>query len=1047
MKYSANTPITKLGLSVRAVNCLKTLGVSVLKDLFLLNTEDLENVRNAGRKTISEIMDFIDTAEISEDIDTEPEKKIMLPADVPVSELGFSNRTTNALYRGEIKTFGQLVSTDPVVLSRLRNLGQKSINEIDAFLSEHELKKDEPDAISDPNADYKAWCYENKQKITQFVAENIDEDTEDLPISVRSVNSLLLNKKKHLSDYLFTPEGDLISELYIDEDDAAEIRQYCKYFLRQNKELLIKELFQDNAQAEKTSQRDIHDYSIKEIFYDGSQYKEKALKYIRETDFSVDLLTLSVRSTNGLKKAGIEMFSQLAAFKDIDIRSLSALGDKSAREIIQKKWAVLSEREEDLKSYISGDYSALFSESKIEEMILNLFSSLGFQSLSYRRIREKLPDKLDETAVKHVIGKMIHDKKLEYVDFRIYRTYMSFFAFLDEYPFKDEKVEGVVKNRYNGMTLEEAAAEFGITRERARQIADKEFKKIKVEYVARKGVKYFDEDYYAYLFSTYSLDKELMNDYLNIDEKTMQYLKLSYSRGGMPLESALLDENLDLILRTRIRDYLNKDKISINGQLIDAKRQDVEEYVLRTCCPEEMVFDEFVEKYNQILKENGINNQRLHIADETIRTRENILSESRFILWKQGRRMRYYDIDSRDYDELLETLNLESYADTEVSTLKFMNMYPDLMKKYDIRDKYELHNLLKKICEPAKYHDIQFSRQPMIIFGEFDRLRMAYEVISRLSPVSIGDLTSYMEKEYGYEPLVFQANILGAFAQYYHAGVYSVDFKRIPEDRVSVIKAHLNEDFYYIDEVRKIYYGLFPDADHDEINPYSLKALGFIVYSRYVLKNWENSETYFNSLLLTDDFVDLDQLYRRYRYVQGFYDLVYDRKREYAVLEFEPGKLINIRRLQKAGITKEDIREYCDEVFNETDEGFFTIHSLRNGGFTSKLEELGFDDYFYGMILAVDPRFASIKALQSIILCKKADQKEVGLSSFISFCMKGHESIDLDELIEEMKAEYGPMKIERETVKEKIKNTSMYYDSIMDKVYLNEKYYYEEFDD
>lgn len=58
--------------------------------------------------------------------------------------------------------------------------------------------------------------------------------------------------------------------------------------------------------------------------------------------------------------------------------------------------------------------------------------------------------------------------------------------------------------------------------------------------------------------------------------------------------------------------------------------------------------------------------------------------------------MRYYDIDSRDYKELLDTLALDRFSNTEISTLKFFNDFPELMNKYDIRDQYELHNLLKK---------------------------------------------------------------------------------------------------------------------------------------------------------------------------------------------------------------------------------------------------------------------------------------------------------------------------------------------------------------
>ena len=50
----------------------------------------------------------------------------------------------------------------------------------------------------------------------------------------------------------------------------------------------------------------------------------------------------------------------------------------------------------------------------------------------------------------------------------------------------------------------------------------------------------------------------------------------------------------------------------------------------------------------------------------------NNLSSSKYCLWKQGERLRYYDIEGYDYTELLQTLHLESFENIEISALKFM---------------------------------------------------------------------------------------------------------------------------------------------------------------------------------------------------------------------------------------------------------------------------------------------------------------------------------------------------------------------------------------
>ena len=53
-------------------------------------------------------------------------------------------------------------------------------------------------------------------------------------------------------------------------------------------------------------------------------------------------------------------------------------------------------------------------------------------------------------------------------------------------------------------------------------------------------------------------------------------------------------------------------------------------------------------------------------------------------------------MDGRDFTELLNALNLESYENIELSTMKFVEDYPEILAKYNIRDQYELHNTLQR---------------------------------------------------------------------------------------------------------------------------------------------------------------------------------------------------------------------------------------------------------------------------------------------------------------------------------------------------------------
>ena len=114
-----------------------------------------------------------------------------------------------------------------------------------------------------------------------------------------------------------------------------------------------------------------------------------------------------------------------------------------------------------------------------------------------------------------------------------------------------------------------------------------------------------------------------------------------------------------------------------------------------------------------------------------------------------------------------------------------------------------------------------------------------------------------MHNEYGYDQLLVQTTYMQPLSQYYHDGVYSVEFNDIPQDKKSKLKSILTDDFYYISEIRKIYAELFPDADMEQINPRSLKSMGFVVLSRYAIQNYSSLEAYFESLFTGKDIVDI----------------------------------------------------------------------------------------------------------------------------------------------------------------------------------------------
>ena len=893
-----------------------------------------------------------------------------------------------------------------------------------------------------------------KEKVVEFFGlKNVE--ISDFEISVRSYNALRRNNIRYLHEAIaYYPEGfEQIRNLGVKsiEEIKGIIEKYVSLHYDhivtfiESSEIDLEELVQVSFEQE----TDPSKLTITQLL-NHPVFKEKSEEYILKNNILIENMGLSVRATNALKRAGLLSFFDVLKSYPHNLAAIRNVGEKSIVEIMEKIESYIIKMHPAVAAYCNGDSSIFYSDEFILKTVVSCFEDIGFVGVSFKEIIVKFPEDLDVTRVKKCIGTLLAENELEYVDFRLYRVYPSFFDVLEKSELEFDEKDMMLK-KINGMTLEAIAKERGITRERVRQKIENNTRKLKREYQTKTGFSVFDEDYYAYLYSNYEVNKELWLDYLGVSDKIFGYLINTCSKGKKPIEEATTDTNVDLILKYKIQNYFNRNKIFINDVLVDRNRPSIEDYALSQICKDEISYEDFAKAYNKLLKDNGIDyDGKIYYTEEIIRTRKNRLCDSMYCLWKQGERLRYYDIESHDYTELLQTLHLESFENIEISTLKFMEDYPEVMEKYDIRDQYELHNLLKKTIDVNNYNNLVFHRQPMLQFGEFDRDEAIYNILQIVSPVTAEELAEYVHMEYGYDKLTAMWSYFKHLNQYYHNGVYSVDFIKIPENRIDVLMENLTEDFYFIADIKNIYKNLFDESNVDEINPLSLKSLGFTVLGTYVVKGFKSAEAYFTHLLTDGGVYDVSKYNEKYNSITMYRQVYYTLRQNYDFFLFDSNQAITMNRLSKLGITKDDITQFCDVVENFVNEqSYFTMHSLREMGFKSKLDELGFDDYFYANILAMDPRFAWQYVFGNIVLFSKTNQKDDNISkkSFLLYTLSKYDSIEIDDFIADFLEEYGMEIPSRYEINRAIAGTEFYYDSIMDKVYRNKDIYYSDFDD
>lgn len=597
----------------------------------------------------------------------------------------------------------------------------------------------------------------------------------------------------------------------------------------------------------------------------------------------------------------------------------------------------------------------------------------------------------------------------------------------------DQRQRELLLARLGGATLEEASRRFGITRERVRQLVQKA--------LANRPRLY--EDQYQYLFHHYEFSMEEFLLAFDEPEETYYYLEMVRPKGERkPLRELSADEAVLIPLRRQASRAVYKQYVTIGGVRVLKKRPELTDYLVRTRCRETTGMEEFLQQYQEMLDSLGLGEDPSLVIEA--RKYENKFNASSHLLWILGRRFRYYPIPEQDFTPLLEALDLERYRDMEISTLKLFRDHPELMKEYDIRDEYELHNLLKKIW-PKDGGLIRFKKMPTIEIGTPDRDRQVLDLLLQYTPISNTDLAQRYEEAYGVKSATTLGSYFACIDPYFHGGVYRIDQPPLPEEQQSRMAALLTGDFYSMTELRQLYRREFPDSDPGSLNPFALKSLGFHPYERYVVsERYSGSTNYFRHLLTDAGVVDMTRQNHRYTDIKSYWAELNDLKARREIVEFLPLQYISLRHLQSSGVDTEALEDYGTAACAFTRPGeYFTVASLRREGFSHPLDDLGFDEWFYSSLLAEDPRFSCRRMGGNRLFCR--GRKNIQLSDFLRWLVEAEPSgrLDVYDLQKTLKQQYE-IPIPLHKLVEVAQSSDLYYDAIMEAVYIDYDTYLEE---
>lgn len=659
---------------------------------------------------------------------------------------------------------------------------------------------------------------------------------------------------------------------------------------------------------------------------------------------------------------------------------------------------------------------------------MTIVKIIGESELHSSEIKVQLPKHFNHNKLFFEIMNELEDENvIEEKDGNYKKRFPRVMEFINS--IEDERARNILLKRINGKTLELIALDYNITRERVRQI---EMKSLKLRSRLR-------EDDYRVLFEEYEWEEESFRKAFRENLYTYNYLNLLYKKGDKKIEQMLTDDTIPLVIRQNVEKYCDRNYILLAGEKIRKNSTDLLNYVLKSQCKEDTTIEQLKENYKKLLVDESLDENLFGLEDRYFENKVTIMSN---VLWKMGRKLRYYEVFEIDIFDFLKQIDLFRFKDIEISTKLILDEYPDVMLEYDIRDEYELHNLLKKRESELEEYNICFGKMPMISFGIACRDIQVLNLLIEEAPVSNHALALRYQQEFGVKASTVLANYFKCIDEYFLNGIFDIEVEEIPSNEVDVLRNVLKNDIYLVYEVKKIYQEYFPEGNPSRLSSYVYKKLGFKMSVNILFSNrFTSAEKCFREYLTKADIINLSDSQSKYTINQTFYSVLQTLKNELTLIEFEQNQYIKIDKMIEKEISKEGLLDYGKVVEEFIGNRLFTIQSLRKNGFVHELDDLGFGDIFYESLLKANSRFEQKRISNKCLFGLRG--LNVSVPNLIKTIINKYQSYDIYDLIDYLYDKYG-MKIEKHKIIAWINESELFYSSTMEKVYIDYDEFYKE---
>ncbi|MFA5219789.1 MAG: sigma factor-like helix-turn-helix DNA-binding protein [Bacilli bacterium] len=360
------------------------------------------------------------------------------------------------------------------------------------------------------------------------------------------------------------------------------------------------------------------------------------------------------------------------------------------------------------------------------------------------------------------------------------------------------RIKDIILKRFSGNTLQEIATVYHLTRERIRQIIRDRCVNINFFYEASFFKEYNKFNWHPEIFKTvYNLDDfsyNVISYYTDKKESSHYDLPLEYIES---INNNLLFTKTNFnVLELKTEKIFGK-IITIYGKKVNyLSKKDFLEYVIANYLPSYGLHkSEILKLANMVSKENDLTYHFSTFVDVI----DNIVIGLRNI--------RYYNYKNLMNEDINKLFTILSNIEGVYSATYFYDQYPDLMKKIDINDGYELHSLLKHIFENNNEikNKIEFLRQPIIAQkGSNVNLLVKSEWGKLTGNIKVSDFAKKLIERYGFHKFTILNNINNVLGNYIFDKIL-YNFEAIVSDEIlNKIKIYFVDSYYEAKQITTI---------------------------------------------------------------------------------------------------------------------------------------------------------------------------------------------------------------------------------------------------